>query len=403
MRSPGHAGPALGAVVVWMIAAQVALHAQMAGVRLLLPLQVLDDGGGALGAGLLQGLFAVLPVLLALPAGRLADRHGYHRPQRAAIACALLGSACAWAATVWAEARAPLQALAALASGAGANIGLIALMRSAGRLSDDPARRLRLFGWVGVAPALANVLGPVGIGQLIDHAGWAWAAASTLVLPVLAALAVTRVPSEPRPAPPARPTAGDPAGGRFALLRRPGMPALLAVNALLSATWDVHTFAVPLLGHARGLSAGTIGLVLGCFTATVTLVRPVAPLLADHVRPLTVLRTAMVAAGGVCLVYPWSQGALSMAACAMALGLALGAVQPMVMATLHQLTPAARHGEAIALRSMTINASAAVLPLIFGLAGAGFGVGMLFSIMGLAVGAGSQIVPRLVRVLAARS
>jgi hypothetical protein len=87
----------------------------------------------------------------------------------------------------------------------------------------------------------------------------------------------------------------------------------------------------------------------------------------------------------------------------MALGLALGAVQPMVMATLHQLTPAARHGEAIALRSMTINASAAVLPLIFGLAGAGFGVGMLFSIMGLAVGAGSQIVPRLVRVLAARS
>ena len=78
-----------------------------------------------------------------------------------------------------------------------------------------------------------------------------------------------------------------------------------------------------------------------------------------------------------------------MGGCAVLLGFALGAVQPMVMTTLHQITPAARHGEAIALRSMAINLSSAVMPLVFGLAGAALGASALFWLMGAAVGGGS--------------
>jgi MFS family permease len=80
-----------------------------------------------------------------------------------------------------------------------------------------------------------------------------------------------------------------------------------------------------------------------------------------------------------------------MGGCAVVLGLALGAVQPMVMTTLHQITPVARHGEAIALRSMAINVSSALMPLAFGLGGAALGASALFWVMGVAVGAG--IVP----------
>jgi sugar phosphate permease len=78
-----------------------------------------------------------------------------------------------------------------------------------------------------------------------------------------------------------------------------------------------------------------------------------------------------------------------MGLCAMLLGLALGSVQPMIMTTLHQITPQERHGEAIALRSMTINFSSAVMPLMFGLAGAALGAASLFWVMGMAVAAGS--------------
>ena len=73
----------------------------------------------------------------------------------------------------------------------------------------------------------------------------------------------------------------------------------------------------------------------------------------------------------------------------MLLGLALGSVQPMIMTTLHQLTPRERHGEAIALRSMTINFSSAVMPLMFGLAGSLLGAAALFWVMAAAVAAGS--------------
>ena len=77
------------------------------------------------------------------------------------------------------------------------------------------------------------------------------------------------------------------------------------------------------------------------------------------------------------------------------LALALGMVQPMIMSTLHQLTPAHRHGEAIALRSMAINLSSTLMPLGFGVLGSALGAGPLFWLMGAAVGAGSLSARRL--------
>jgi len=84
-----------------------------------------------------------------------------------------------------------------------------------------------------------------------------------------------------------------------------------------------------------------------------------------------------------------------MGCCAAVLGLALGAVQPMIMTTLHQITPVARRGEAIALRSMAINFSSAVMPLAFGLVGAALGAPALFWLMGGAVASGSLAARRV--------
>ena len=99
-----------------------------------------------------------------------------------------------------------------------------------------------------------------------------------------------------------------------------------------------------------------------------------------------VLTTAAVFA-----VYPFMSGAWAMGACSVVLGLALGSVQPMVMSTLHQITPDARHGEALGLRLMTINASSVAMPLFFGSLGAVVGVSALFWAVGLVVGASSRL------------
>ncbi len=62
----------------------------------------------------------------------------------------------------------------------------------------------------------------------------------------------------------------------------------------------------------------------------------------------------------------------------MLLGLVLGSVQPMVMSMLHQITPEARHGQALGLRMMAINASSVMMPMMFGSLGAVLGVSALF-------------------------
>jgi sugar phosphate permease len=103
----------------------------------------------------------------------------------------------------------------------------------------------------------------------------------------------------------------------------------------------------------------------------------------------------MLWTGAVFAVYPLVHSAWLMAVCAALLGMALGSVQPMIMTTLHQLTPHDRHGEAIALRSMAINFSSAVMPLMFGFAGAAMGAASLFWVMGAAVAAGSTAARRI--------
>jgi MFS family permease len=88
-------------------------------------------------------------------------------------------------------------------------------------------------------------------------------------------------------------------------------------------------------------------------------------------------------------VYPLFHDAWAMAACAATLGIALGLVQPAIMATLHDVTPPGRQGEALALRSMTLHASMAMMPLLFGAIGASIGAAVLFWLMSFALGLGS--------------
>jgi MFS-type transporter involved in bile tolerance (Atg22 family) len=137
------------------------------------------------------------------------------------------------------------------------------------------------------------------------------------------------------------------------------------------------------------MSAGAIGLVLGLFAVSVAGVRLLIPILAHRLSESQVLTGAMLWVAVIFGVYPFVHSAWLMACCASLLGLALGAVQPMVMSTLHHITPHERHGEAIAFRSMALNGSSTVMPLLFGVFGAALGAASLFWMMGLAVGAGS--------------
>lgn len=386
-EAPAAPPPGFGRLLAALVASQVGLHAAMTGLRMAAPLDALARGATPWRVGVLLALFAAAPVLLAMAAGRLADRWGFHRPLRLAGAlacCGLLLAAASTSLQGWPAGL--LLAAGAVAAGAGANIGLIAVQRTGGLTARDPVQRVQVFSWLGLAPALANVIGPVAVGLLIDAGGFGLAYLALLALPLASLLAARAVPVAAAPGRGAQAKGDPPLRELFAL---PGMKRLLAVNWLLSACWDVHGFAVPILGHERGFSATTIGLVLGSFTLAVTGVRVLIPLIARRLRPSQVVAGAMGGTALIFAIYPLAAQAWQMGACAVALGVTLGCVQPMLMTVLHHLTPPDRHGQALAFRSMTINASSTVMPLVFGAVGAAIGAAAMFWIVGLAVGAGS--------------
>ncbi|MBS0448615.1 MAG: MFS transporter [Proteobacteria bacterium] len=387
------AAPPLWALVV----GQICLHSCMAGVRMAAPLEVLGQGGSPARVGLLMGLFAAAPVVLALRAGRLADRHGYHLPLRLAVGLTVAGGLLAWVSTTTAGYGFLLLCVGAAACGTGANVGLITIQHRAGRAARDATELKRVFSWLGLAPALSNVAGPVLAGAAIDAAGFRAAFFGLAMLPLIGLWSARYVPAEASE----RPAVAPRRRSSWTLLRAPGLARLLLVNWLLSASWDVHSFVVPLLGHERGFSASAIGLVLGLFAAAVALVRLVIPMLAERLREQDVLVGAMLATATVFMLYPFARLAWLMGLCAALLGFALGSVQPMVMSMLHQMTPHDRHGEVIALRSMTLNTSSALMPLAFGVVGSALGPAVLFWLMGLAVGAGSWQARRVGAVSAA--
>ena len=384
----------LNAPLARLIAGQICLHACMAGMRMAAPLLALQQGYSAAAVGVLLALFALTQVFLALPAGRFADRHGLRRPVRWSVGMAFSGAALAVAFPVY-----PVLCLSALMTGGAAGVAVIALQRHVGRAARNPTQLKQVFGWLSIGPAVSNFIGPFAAGLLIDHAGPSAGSLpgyrTAFALMAVLSLATWFWVRHTRELPAVAPKTGVARSRVRDLLREPMMGRLLVVNWLLASCWDVHTFVVPILGHERGYSASVIGTILGAFAIAAAVIRLFLPMLAAHLKEWVVVSMAMGITALIFAVYPLMPSALTMGLCSVLLGLTLGSVQPMIMSTLHQITPPHRQGEALGLRLMTINASSVMMPLLFGAAGALIGVSGVFWVVGAAVGAGTRPAWRL--------
>nr|WP_083240187.1 MFS transporter [Hydrogenophaga sp. RAC07] len=365
-----------------LIAAQICLHACMTGFRMAAPLMALREGYSPAAVGMLLALFALAPVFMALPAGRYADRRGLKKPVAMAVGVASAGAAVSVAFPVFG-----VLCLTALACGAATGLAMIALQRHVGRLANGPTELKQVFSWMAIGPSISNFLGPFAAGVMIDSFGFRAAFLLLALLPSLAWVWIRHTVEHEPVAPGLRQSSGS----SWNLLKDKGFRKLMLINWMLSSCWDVHTFLVPVLGHERGLSATVIGSILGAFALAATAIRLLMPWLAAHLRESVVIGSAMCATALLFAVYPLVQAAWAMASLSILLGLALGSVQPMIMSTLHQMTPHHRHGEALGLRAMAINGSSVVMPLLFGSAGVLVGVGAVFWIVGAVVGAGSPL------------
>lgn len=386
-------------VLLRLALSQILIYSAMVGARLAAPLYVLNAGLGPILSGMAIAAFALSPALLAVHLSRIIERTGLARPMQVCLVIGLAG----YAMPVLAPGLLAL-CVTGLLAGATTNAATVALMRYSGRASTDAQSLKKSFAWMSMGPALANLIGPICAGVLIDHAGpvrndalgfqAAFAAMGALAFAGwLLVRGLPEIPPEPHAADLRRARVGE-------LLRTPGMVALLFINWTLAISWDTHGVIVPILGTERGLSASVIATVMGCMAISATVVRVLMPLMVTRAREHLVLATSLGLAALAFALYPFTNSAYTMMGCALLLGATVGAVQPLVVIALYQITPEGRQSEALGLRIMTHNASNLVSPTLSASLTTLIGVAPVFWVSALVVALGVPPSWRLPQIIA---
>ena len=356
--------------LVFVILLTVLSHIGFVGSRITVSLAALHADASVWTVGVLMALYAAVPMLIGVHAGRLMDRVGLRRPLAISGVTLVTGILLPF---VWPGI--PMMYAAAVLIGTSFMLQHIALNHLVGWIGD-PADRAVNFSWLALGYAISGFIGPLLAGFAIDLAGHR-VAFLLLALPptAAAALFLWRRPALP----PVQEARSDAATHRLSdLLREPQLRAAFLFSGLLATGWDLYTFVIPLYGTRIGLSASTIGIVMSSFALATFVVRLAMPSVARRLNEWTVVCAALAISGGAYSLFPLVEKVPFLIGLSFVLGIGLGCAQPMIMAVLYTSSPPGRQGEVVGVRTTMINASHTLLPLLFGAVGATLGVGPVF-------------------------
>jgi predicted MFS family arabinose efflux permease len=162
----------------------------------------------------------------------------------------------------------------------------------------------------------------------------------------------------------------------------------LATSSLAQLGTDLFQFYLPIHGHAVGLSATAIGVVLSAFAVASFAVRSVLTrLIARFGEEKLLAYSFYLGAAGFMLV-PFCASVLPLVAVSFIFGCGMGCGQPITLMLMFAHSPQGRTGETLGLR-LTVNNLMRVLgPAVFGSVGSAFGLFAVFWINALVMGAG---------------
>jgi predicted MFS family arabinose efflux permease len=359
----------------------VLIHINVAGSRIDLSLFALKLGASPLTVGVLMSLLALLPMGFSVFVGRAIDRIGIRKPMLAGSAGVMLGTLLAF---VWP--RLEVLFVTSCLVGSGFMLFHIAVNHAAATLgrAEDRARN---FSLLALGFSTSGFIGPVLAGFSID---WIGHRGTFLLLSAFSCISLVALLIRKIEVP--RHDIGEQERSRRRvadLLRDPLLRRVLVVSAALSMAWELFTFVMPIHGSQLGLSASTIGVILGSFGAAIFCVRVVLPLVVHRVHEWRLLIGAMLMTGIALAALPFVTNVPLLIALAFLLGAGLGGTQPMILALLYNKAPPGRGAEAVGVRTLLLNASQAGIPLLFGALGAALGMAPAFWAMALAMFAGS--------------
>ena len=367
-----------------LISIAVLAHMVFVSARMTASLYALANEASAFTVGVILALFSLVPMLISVRAGRWLDAVGPFRPSLTGTSLILGGALLPWLFSYAAADLAPLLVAATLI-GTGLTLVMISIQQLIGERAD-PARRPAAFSAFALGVSVSGFTGPVLSGILIDTFSYRTTFGAMVIIALLALVAVWTsrdlMPSRHGDLKPPRPM------HFMELLRHTELRHILIATALISMSWDLQSFVIPVHGTYVGLSASEIGFVLGCFALATFVIRLAMPVLARRFTEWQVLIYTLFSAAVAFTLFPMFSSGVPLMAIAFLLGLGLGAAQPNIMSLVHSRSPEGRIGEVLGVRLTIIHGNQVALPLIFGAFGSVLGTAAMFWTMAVLVFSG---------------
>jgi MFS family permease len=368
-----------------MTASQVAIYI----ARPITSYRLLGLGAGAREVGFVTAAFALLPLFLAIPLGRSADRG---RVPLVTVGCAIQVVAC----VLLAGAQTPLTLGAASAVLGLGHLGVaLGVQEVIARESGD-SHHDRDYGLLTAGVALGQMIGPLIGGFVLDSGESLLAAtrhamliAAVVVVPatVIAALGERGRAKAPDDAISRR-------GSVRTILQTRGVPAgIFASIAVLSAS-DIFTAYMPVIGEQRGIAPGAVGVLLALRAGATMATRiGIGTIVARVGRERLIIVSALAAAVSLAAI-SFVQGVVPLAVLCLITGVGLGFGQPLSMTLIVQLVPQYARGTALAVRLTGNRIGQVAAPAAAGVVAGGAGARAVFWVLSGLLGCSALAIRR---------
>jgi len=347
----------------------VTVHGCYIGSKIVVSLLAVKLGAGEATVGMLAAIYGVGPLLFGVHAGRLSDLSGTRLPL-------LIGSGLVMVAmltgfffqTLWSL------MIVTFLLGVGFVYYNVAVQNYTGWYGA-PEQRGRNLSWLSMSYSVSAFFGPVFAGSTIDRFGHG---AAFLGFAGIAAVSLATVLFYRGFGIPAGPAGGDAKRSMIELLSNPPLRRVVVMSGLMVSAWELYMFYMPLHGLSIGLSASSIGWVLGVYAAAAFVVRFLLPWMLKHTTTVALISVAMVLAAATFAVLPWLKLLWILMIASFTIGLLLGLCQPVLMMLAFERSPAGRSGEVTGLRLTANNVARIIVPMISGALGAAGGAAPVF-------------------------
>jgi len=353
------------------------------GARVVVSLYALDLGASPLTVGMLAASFSLMPVLLAWPVGRWADRAGARWPMLAGALGATLSMLLPFAFHTL-----PVLFIAALLNGAAFIAFNVAQQNTVGNISS-PQERTRNFSNLTLMISLGNLFGPLMGGIAIDHSGHAMACLYLALCSAAAAVALIFFSgSLPR----GSGITAKGGGKLMELMRNPTLVKVLLIASLVIGSTDMFHIYMPIYTHGLGMSASTTGVILACYAAASFLVRTVLSRFLERATVEQVLTRCFLLAGGILAFIPFVQSPWLLCVLSFLFGFGISVGQPITMMLSYANAADGRSGEVIGLRQSVQNLTQVFSPTVFGSVGTLLGVLSVFMLNSVLLLGGAMLI-----------